>query len=423
MFLTNLLISTQIVLTCFFIYRVQRFLRTHQTWELCVILLVFSILAAIGIQDGSQLRVHQWLPMILMVVVFLMALEPELLDITNQLIQSINPNSISRKRTALTEIAKAVQALAATKTGALIAFERNNSLLKFGATGIEINADIKKELLTTLFTKDTPTHDGGVLIRKGKATHCGAVFPLSERKQIEEGLGTRHRAALGLTEKTDAVCLVVSEEEGTISLARDGELFYSIPPRQLESKMRKLLSGKTHVHYYPAHYLRRLAPKLAQTHYVQFSKSLSQHLYDLIVVIFWLCALLLWNQYAMLDLANFKRPIELFFNAPWVYAPLILFGLNLGTLLLNRKLTVNGVTNQIKQENRLLFIPLFGRKLQAENLKAVILKHEHSARDVWSLGFLNKKQKTILIDRGTSQRALIDAAKKIRDALRIELII
>ncbi len=423
MLLTSLLISIQIIATGFFIYRVQRFLRTHRTWELCGILLIFSFLAAIGIQGGSVIRIYHWFPMVLIVFIFLMALEPELVELANKLTQSLNPNSLNRKRAALAEIAQAAQALAATKTGALVAFERNDSLLKFGATGIEINADIKKELLTTLFTKDTPTHDGGVLIRKGRATHCGAVFPLSERKQIENGLGTRHRAALGLTEKTDAVCLVVSEEEGTISLAKGGELFYSVSPRQLETKIRKLLAGTGHIHYYPAHYLKRFAPKLVQPNYVQFSKSVSQHLYDLIVVIFWLFALLLWNQYAMLNLSNFKRPVELFFNAPWVYAPLVLFGLNLGMLLLNRKLIVNGISNQVRQENRLLFIPLFRRKWSVDNLKAVILKQEHAIRDIWSLEFLNKKHKTIFIDRSTSQKALVDSAKKIRDALRIELVI
>ncbi len=421
--LLSFLISTQIVLTGFFIYRVQCFLRTHRAWELSGILLLFSLLAAISTQSGSGAVVHRWLPIVLMIFIFLMALEPELVVLANKLIQNLNPNSLNRKRAALVEIAQAAQALAATKTGALIAFERNDSLLRFGATGIEINADIKKELLTTLFTKDTPTHDGGVLIRKGRATHCGAVFPLSERKQIENGLGTRHRAALGLTEKTDAVCLVVSEEEGTISLAKGGELFYSVPPRQLESNIKKLLAGTDHIHYYPAHYLRRFAPRLVQPNYVQFSKSPSQHVYDLTVIIFWLFTLLAWNQYAMLNLSNFKRPVELFFNAPWVYAPLILFGLSVGTLFLNRRLTVNGVANQVKQENRLLFIPLFQRKWSVENLKAVVLKHEHAVRDIWSLEFLNKKHKTIFIDRSTSQKALVDSAKKIRDALRIELII
>ena len=423
MLLTNLLISVQIVATGFFIYRVQRFLRIHRTWELCGILLTCSVLAAIGILNHPGITIHRWLPFVLMAFLFLMALEPELANFINGLIENLKPNSINRKKSALTEIAQAAYVLAATKTGALIAFERNDSLLKYGVTGIEINADIKRELLTTLFTKDTPTHDGGVLIRKGKATHCGAVFPLSERKQIESGLGTRHRAALGLTEKTDAVCLVVSEEEGTISLAKDGELFYSIPPKQLEDKIRKLLSGTRKTHYYPAHYLRRFSPRLVEANFVQFSKSPSQHLYDLIVVLFWLFALLLWNQYSMLDFSNFKKPLELLLTAPWLYAPLVLFGLNLGMLLLNRKLTANGVANQVKLENQLLFIPLFGRKWSVENLKAVVLKHEHVGCDLWSLGFLNKKRKTIFIDCGTSQKVLIDSAKKIRDALRLELTI
>ena len=422
MTLANLLTSAQIVLTGLFIYRVQRFLRTHRTWELSSAFLILTVLIGAALKSEYNTSVHKWLPLVLTLFASLIALEPELVDLKNKLTQRINPNSLNQKRTALREIALAANALAATKTGALIAFERNDSLLKFGATGIEINADIKKELLTTLFTKDTPTHDGGVLIRQGRATHCGAVFPLSERKQIENGLGTRHRAAIGLTEKTDAVCLVVSEEEGTISLAKGGELIYSVPPRQLEKKIQHLLTTAGRPQYYPLHYLKRFSPKLVQNNFIQFSKSPSQKIYELIVVVFWFFTFLFFSSHKTFYPANANEAFLIFLNTPWQYIPSILFGVNSIMLLLSRTLTINGVVSEVKKENRLFFLPLFQRKFSRDDLKAVILKREHSECNIWLLAFLNKKRKAILIDRSTSVKALADSAKKIRDILRIELV-
>ncbi|MBI4395439.1 MAG: DNA integrity scanning protein DisA nucleotide-binding domain protein [Candidatus Omnitrophica bacterium] len=414
--------AAQIVLTGFLIYRVQRFLRTHRTFELGFLFFIFALLLFATLRTDSPEYLKRWLPITLTAFVSLMALEPEIAGLINQLIQRFNPNSLNRQKNLLGEISRAAGALAATKTGALIAFERNESLLKFGDTGIEINSDVKKELLTTLFTKDTPTHDGGVLIRRGRATHCGAVFPLSERKQMENGLGTRHRAALGLSEKTDAVCLVVSEEEGTISIAKDGDLIYSVPLSQVEKTLRRLLSSRNQPRYYPVHYLRRFAPKLIQPNFVQFSKSSSQRIYELVVAFFWLGVLILWNSYHAIQIESPDQIVSTFLKTPWVFIPHVLFALNLIILLLSRKLIVNGTLNEVKQETRFLFLPLWRRKLLGKNLKAVILKNERAATNLWSLAFLNQKRKLIAIDRATSAKALGESAKKIRDVLRIELL-
>src|SRR3989338_8625664 len=362
MSLSNLVISTQIVLAGFLIYRIERFLRIHQTWELGCLLssLAFGIALISG--NPAKINYHGWLQNGVFLFLSLMAFEPEGANLLNQIMNRFNPNSLCRKNTILGEIARAAGALAATKTGALIAFEQNESLLKFGDTGIEINADIKKELLTTLFTKDTPTHDGGVLIRKGQATHCGAVFPLSERKQIENGLGTRHRAALGLTEKTDAVCLVVSEEEGTISIAKEGELIYAVPPKELEGKIKKLLSGTSGPRYYPVHYIKRFSPKLTQSNFFQLSKSWHQTLYDLISAFFWLSVLFFCHQRGILPPDAFENPQAVLWKTPWLYAPAVLLAINVATLALRQTLTVDGETNRMIHELKLFFIPLFRRK-------------------------------------------------------------
>ena len=416
-------IAAKIVLTGFVIYRIQKFLRMHRSWELEFVLLIFSVLTLSSIGGHSEWpQFEKWLPVSIILFLLIIALEPELADLAHRVSQSLNLNSVNQQTKTIGEIAQAARALAATKTGALIAFERSDSLLKFGDSGIEINADIKKELLGTLFTKDTPTHDGGVLIRRGKATHCGAVFPLSERKQMENGLGTRHRAALGLTEKTDAVCLVVSEEEGTISIAKEGELIYAVPPKELEGKIKKLLSGTSGPRYYPVHYIKRFSPKLTQSNFFQLSKSWHQTLYDLISAFFWLSVLFFCHQRGILSPAAFENPQAVLWKTPWLYAPAVLLAINVATLALRQTLTVDGVTNRMIHELKLFFIPLFRRKFRREHLTAVLLKPEGKEGKLRSLQLLNKKRKSFLLDQATSTKSLFEDAKKIRDVLKIDLI-
>jgi diadenylate cyclase len=421
--LTYFGIAAKIVLSGFIAYRIYKFQRTQRSWEFALIFLIFSVLAvALTTNELDLTELEKWFPASLLLFLALVAFEPEIADLAQRLGQNLNVNSANRQKRIIHEIAAAARALAATKTGALIAFERNDSLLKFGDSGIEINADIKKELLGTLFTKDTPTHDGGVLVRKGKATHCGAVFPLTDRKQIENGLGTRHRAALGLTEKTDAVCLVVSEEEGTISLAKEGDLIYAVPPKDLEGQIKKLLLGSARTHHYPVHYIKRFSPKLVQSNFFQLSKSVSQMLYDLIGIFFWCSVLLLFHRLGILTPAVFENPRLIVMNAPWLYVPLVLLAFNLGTFLAGEILTVDGVTNQMIYQRKLLFIPWFWRKFPREKVAAVLLRQEGRKGKLWSLQLLSRKRKSFLLDQATSNRSLFDYAKKIRDILKIDLI-
>ena len=97
-------------------------------------------------------------------------------------------------------------------------------LKNFIESGIPLDSKVSAELLITLFTPNTPTHDGGVILQGGRVAACGSLFPLSQNMDLARSLGTRHRAAIGLTEETDAVCIVVSEERGTISVAVYGKL-------------------------------------------------------------------------------------------------------------------------------------------------------------------------------------------------------
>ena len=136
------------------------------------------------------------------------------------------------------EIITAVTELAAAKTGAIIVIEKKVALGEFIETGIEIDARVTSELLKTIFYPDTPLHDMAVIIRGDRAVAAGVQLPLAEAGSINGvELGSRHRAAIGITTGSDAICLVVSEETGTISLAQNGLLTRKIS----ESQLRKHL--------------------------------------------------------------------------------------------------------------------------------------------------------------------------------------
>jgi uncharacterized protein (TIGR00159 family) len=150
---------------------------------------------------------------------------------------------------ALDEVVEAAEHLARTRIGAIVVFEREVSLDEFIDHGAPIDARVSKELLVTLFvpSRDNELHDGAVLIKNLRLDRAGSVLPLT-RGALASNLGTRHRAALGITEETDAVSVVVSEERGEISLGFRGNLARDLEPDTLRAALRGLLSsGKASV--------------------------------------------------------------------------------------------------------------------------------------------------------------------------------
>lgn len=138
------------------------------------------------------------------------------------------------------EIMAAVRSLAARRVGALIAVERGTPLGDHGQKGTVLDTPVRAELLETLFDSRGPLHDGGVIIQGDTIAWAGAIFPLSDRQEgWESQLGTRHRAALGLSEASDALVVVVSEERGTVSLAREGRLLTDLAPSDLVKALRE----------------------------------------------------------------------------------------------------------------------------------------------------------------------------------------
>lgn len=139
-------------------------------------------------------------------------------------------------------VMNAADMLASARRGALVVFARSVGLRNVAETGTRLEALVSSSLIASVFGWDTPLHDGAVVIQEGRAVAAGCFLPLSEQQDIRKSFGTRHRAALGLSETTDAVVLVVSEETGAISIAVDSRLFYDLGATQARRMLGELLS-------------------------------------------------------------------------------------------------------------------------------------------------------------------------------------
>ncbi len=148
---------------------------------------------------------------------------------------------LSASAASVGAIVEAAKNMSFSKTGALIVIERSTKIGEYISTGTIVNADLSPELLCAIFVNKAPLHDGAVIIRHGRLFAAGCYLPLSDRNDIFKGLGTRHRAAIGLSEQSDAVVVVVSEETGTISIAYKGELYREFTSVSLRRKLIELL--------------------------------------------------------------------------------------------------------------------------------------------------------------------------------------
>ncbi len=139
------------------------------------------------------------------------------------------------------EIALSCSAMGSKRIGALIVLERSHGLKNFIDTGIELDARVSYDLLINIFTPKTPLHDGAVIISEGRIKGASCFLPLSQDPYISREFGTRHRAAIGITEETDALAIVVSEERGVVSVAIDGALHENLDTRSLRALLEEQL--------------------------------------------------------------------------------------------------------------------------------------------------------------------------------------
>jgi len=142
------------------------------------------------------------------------------------------------------ELAAATDGLTKKSIGALIVLEGKIDVDDFIEVGTEIDAKVTCELISSIFLPYSPIHDGAVIIKKGKLTKAGCFLPLTRNPLVSKSLGTRHRAAIGLAERTDAIVIIVSEETGKVSIAADGRLTYDVDQASLRKTLKKLLESR-----------------------------------------------------------------------------------------------------------------------------------------------------------------------------------
>ena len=182
-----------------------------------------------------------------LVLAFVIIFQPEIRKALAELgrpgvLGSGNGSRRAASKDVVDPLVLAVRELSRKKIGALMAIEREIGLRSVEETGVQLDSRVTPDLITSLFFPRSPLHDGGVVIRNDRIMAAGCVFPLSQKEELHRSLGTRHRAAIGITEKTDAVVVVVSEETGNISLAFKGRLSRGLDEERLRRMLSSLLS-------------------------------------------------------------------------------------------------------------------------------------------------------------------------------------
>jgi len=248
----------EVIVLIFLFYNIVKAIRGTRAWILLKGILILIALYILAYVTGLKVIVIIFQSiLIFLALALVIIIQPEL----RRLVEKIGANNISgsikdlmlywknkRKEpnvkliysnNTVTELVKAVYKLSNEKTGALIVIERNIPLNEYIETGIKINADITSELIINIFEVNTPLHDGAVIIRDSKIASGTSYLPLSDSKKIGKDLGTRHRAAMGLTEITDAIVIVVSEETGAVSLSINGKLHRRLNRDELTNKLKE----------------------------------------------------------------------------------------------------------------------------------------------------------------------------------------
>lgn len=233
----------QIAVLAFVFYYVFLFFRGTRGAQVLVGL-VLLLVVLIGLTQVFNLDALTWVLRrfsVYLAVALLVIFQPEirraLAELGKQPVFAVS----AEKRNVIDYVVQTVEMLSEQKVGALIAIEREIGTRAIQETGTKLNAPVVPELLASIFFPHTPLHDGGVIIRGNRIMAAGCVFPLSHRLDLQKTLGTRHRAAVGMSEETDAVVVLVSEETGTISVSYRGRLSRGMEGRKLKRFLSALL--------------------------------------------------------------------------------------------------------------------------------------------------------------------------------------
>ena len=231
-----------ILLVAYLIYRVIMFIRKTNSRNIAIGVMLFIVL--LWFSEISKLTMINTLmhkTMELGLIALLILFQPELRRMLERMGSKLTDSRFSTDTDIETAISETVQAcvdMSAAHTGALIVFERNVSLTHALSTGTLINSDTTAELIKNIFFVKAPLHDGALIIRKCRIAAAGCVLPLTQNKNLSKELGTRHRAGIGMSEQSDAVVIIISEETGAISVAIDGMLKRHLNEESLNAVLR-----------------------------------------------------------------------------------------------------------------------------------------------------------------------------------------
>ncbi len=229
--------AVDILIVAFLFYRGYLLIRGTRAVELLkgIIIIVISAFAA----EKLQLKTLAWLLkrfLDALVIILVVVFQPELRKILSRIgAGSFKKLLMTKEKEIVEELTEAIMAMSSSRIGAILAFERKTGLYSFAEQGVELDAFISKELLITIFYPSTPLHDGGVIIKGDKIIAASCIFPVAEEVPENFNFGTRHRAALGLSQETDALVITVSEETGKVSVAEEGNFKSGLTRQEIQN--------------------------------------------------------------------------------------------------------------------------------------------------------------------------------------------
>ena len=241
--------AVDILIVAFLIFQLIRLIHKTNTSRVAKgILLLVLVLWLSGILGLSMINFLLSRAMELGLVALVIIFQPELRRVlekvgSNRRLSSLFGGEFQSfsMETAITQTVLACADMSKSKTGALIIFVRDNQLTDPISTGTLVDASVTAELLKNLFFKNSPLHDGAVIVKDGRIAAAGCMLPMSSNMNLSKDLGMRHRAGIGISEQSDAVVVIVSEETGSISVAVDGMLKRHLSPATMETLLRKEL--------------------------------------------------------------------------------------------------------------------------------------------------------------------------------------
>jgi diadenylate cyclase len=242
-----LLDVADVLIVAFLFYHVFMLVRGTRAAQMFLGLVAILLLTLLA--ELAHLSALNWLLASLKtvwVVAFLVIFQPELRKGLSQIGYSRLFHRLIRlhETSHLSEIEDALVHLSARGLGAILVIERNTGLRTVAETGTILDAALSAELIESIFTPPSPLHDGAVILRGNQVVAAGCILPLSQNPNLDRSLGTRHRAAVGLSEETDALCIVVSEETRRISMAERGNLIRNVDPLSLKAVLSRASNVK-----------------------------------------------------------------------------------------------------------------------------------------------------------------------------------